>query len=175
MNTSRGWKHTAGFTFAAAAAVLLGLAIPAQTQTSDTPALADPAYLKALIELARPEVRERKAETIRQSMDLTESEASGFWPLHADYEKEQTKLFDERLALIEQFGKSHETMTDNQAEELARKSFDLEARRAALKKKYWPRFEKVVSPKKAARFFQLDNQINMAIDLSIVARLPLIK
>lgn len=157
------------------AVTLSVLANSASVTNDPTSWQSDPSYMSSLIELARPEVRERKTEAVRRSMDLTEAEASAFWPLHAEYENEQAKLFEERLALIEEFGKNHDAMTDKQAKELALKSFDLEARRAALKKKYWPQFEKIVPPKKAARFFQLDNQINMAIDLSIVARLPLIQ
>lgn len=180
MNKSYSFPDTVCVKLAGGLALALAIAPTAfaesSTATNESSSWqSDPSYMSSLIELARPEVRERKTETIRQSMKLTEAEAEAFWPLHAEYEKEQARLFEERLALIEQFGKNYEAMTDQQAKELAEKSFDLDARRAALKKKYWPRFEKIVSPKKAARFFQLDNQINMAIDLSIVARLPLIQ
>ena len=66
-------------------------------------------------------------------------------------------------------------MTDAQAADLANRAFDLESQRTELKRKYFRKFARVVPPLKAARFFQIENQINMAIDLQIAASLPLIK
>jgi hypothetical protein len=98
-----------------------------------------------------------------------------FWPLQREYDEEFTKLLDERLEGIMQFANNYENMTNEQATALAKKSFDLEEKRTDLKRKYFKKFCKVVPPVKAARFFQIDNQLNMAIDLRVAASLPLIK
>ena len=66
-------------------------------------------------------------------------------------------------------------MTDKQASDLAKKSFDLEEKKTDLKRQYFKKFAKVIPAKKAARFFQIDNQLNMALDLQVAAALPLIK
>ena len=63
-------------------------------------------------------------------------------------------------------------MTDKQAEQLAKDAFDLEAQRLKLKRAWFKKFAKVVSAKKAAQFFQLENQLNAALDLRIAAALP---
>ena len=86
-----------------------------------------------------------------------------------------SKLNDIKLALIEQYAASYQTMTDATARELAKKSFDLEEKKTDLKRKYFKKFVKVMPAKKAARFFQIDNQLNMAVDLQVAASLPLIK
>jgi hypothetical protein len=66
-------------------------------------------------------------------------------------------------------------MTNQQASDLAMEVFDLEEKGTDLKRKYFKRFAKVIPPLKAARFFQIENQINMAIDLQVASSLPLIK
>ena len=53
--------------------------------------------------------------------------------------------------------------------------FALEKRRTKLKKKYFKKFEKALSAITAAKFIQVENQINLLIDLQIASDLPLIK
>jgi hypothetical protein len=50
--------------------------------------------------------------------------------------------------------------------------FALEAQRAELKKKYFDKMKKTLSPVTAARFFQIENQIQHIIDLQVSASLP---
>jgi len=49
----------------------------------------------------------------------------------------------------------------------------LEAKRHALKVSYYDKFKAAVSPKTAARFLQVENQILLILDLQIAASLPL--
>jgi hypothetical protein len=58
---------------------------------------------------------------------------------------------------------------------LAKRTFDLEKKKVDLKSKYFKKFSKIMPAKKAARFFQIENQLNTAIDLRVAASLPLIK
>jgi hypothetical protein len=66
-------------------------------------------------------------------------------------------------------------MTDKDAARLAADVFDLEEKRTDLKRKFFKKFAKVIPARKAARFFQIENQINMALDLQVAGALPLIK
>ena len=152
-------------------ASLLAQAAPPPTQQPSV----DLGNLRAFVELARSDIRTEKALLIAQNIDFTPDEAFDFWPLQRQYETDLGKLLDERYAGVLQFASQYGTMTDAQATALARKSFDLEAKRTSLKRKYFRKFGKVIPPLKAARFFQLDNQLNMAIDLHVAASLPLIK
>jgi hypothetical protein len=45
----------------------------------------DPASLRTLIELARSDLKTRKAILIAENLPLTAGEASEFWPVHRDY------------------------------------------------------------------------------------------
>jgi hypothetical protein len=135
----------------------------------------DAGNLRAFVELARSDIRLEKSFIIAQNLPLTDTEAMNFWPLQREYETELSKLLDERLAGIIQFANDYGTMTDEQATALAKTAFDVEEKRNALKRKYFKKFCKVMPPVKAARFFQIENQLNMAIDLRLAAALPLIK
>jgi hypothetical protein len=95
--------------------------------------------------------------------------------VHRDYEAELSKIGDEKIALIVKYANQFETMTDQDAAALAEASLVIDEKRVALKRKYFKKFSEVIPAKKATRFFQVENQINLVLDLQIAASLPLIK
>ena len=131
--------------------------------------------LRAFIELARSDIRTEKSLIVAENIDFTADEAVEFWPIHRDYDLELNKLLDRRLELIKRYATQYQNMTDKNAAQLANDVFDLEEKRTDLKRKYFKKFAKVVTARKAARFFQIENQINMVLDLQVAASLPLIK
>lgn len=163
-------------------AVLLvaqALAGTALAQNSDTPRPAerpvDAGNLRAFIALARSDLHTEKTLIIAQNLSFTDDEAVEFWALHSDYSHELNKLLDERLVLLNQFAGTYQDMTDKQAADLAGKVFNWEEKRTRLKRTWFKKFSKVVPAKKAAQFFQIENQLNAALDLQLAAALPLIK
>jgi hypothetical protein len=155
-----------------AASLLADAASPEVTEPSTAP---DAGNLRTFVELARSDLRHERSLIFVENMPLTEDEAVEFWPLQRDYENGLGGLLDERYTLVVQFVRESGSMTDEQATTLANKAFDLEEKRTALKRKYFKKFCKVIPAVKAARFFQIDNQLNMALDLRVAAMLPLIK
>jgi hypothetical protein len=162
------------------AVLCLVAAGPLGAQTSKTPLPQpspepDEGNLRAFIELVRSDIKTEKTFIIAQNIHLTTDEAVEFWPLHRDYDLALTKLLDARLELIGDYLDVVDTMTDKQAAALAKSVFDLEEKRVDLKRKWFKKFCKVVPARKAAQFFQIENQINAALDLRLAAALPLIK
>lgn len=138
-------------------------------------ASADLGNLRAFFELARSDIRTQKALIIAENIPFTEDEAIDFWPVHREYDFELNKLLDERYLNIMEFAKNYASMRDRQATVLAGRVFDVEEKRTSLKRKYFKKFTRVIPAVKAARFFQIENQLNMVLDLQIAGSLPLIK
>jgi hypothetical protein len=127
------------------------------------------------IALLKSNVNAEKKVILSQAMWLTHGESSAFWPVYREYELELNKIIDDRIELLRDFAQNYNNLTDAKAKELARKVFALEKRRTKLKKKYFRRFERALSATIAAKFIQVENQINLLIDLQIASELPLIK
>jgi hypothetical protein len=142
-----------------------------QPSTSETKEL----NLLAYAELLRSDVRTQKVAIITQMMGFTEAEDAAFWPVYREYDLELSKLGDERVKLIEEYARNYEQMSDAAADKIATRALELEGRRHELKAKYYDRFKKVLSPKTAARFLQVENQLLMIIDLQIASALPIVK
>jgi hypothetical protein len=133
------------------------------------------ANLKAYVDLLRKDVKKDKVTIITELMDLSPEEAAKFWPVYNDYDKALTTLADERVALIRMYAENYASMTDQVATKLATGVLDLDAKRNQLKRQYFERMSKSLSPKLAARFLQIDNQLEKIIDLQIASSLPVIE
>ena len=131
--------------------------------------------LTAYAELLRSDVRAQKVAIITEVMHFTETEDAAFWPIYREYDLEMAKLGDERVALIAEYASNYSNLTDAIAEKLASKALDLEARRQALKSKYFDRFKTALPPRTALRFLQVEHQLLLLIDLQISAALPIVK
>jgi hypothetical protein len=131
--------------------------------------------LRAYVELLRSDVRSQKVAILAEMMGFTEQEDAKFWPIYREYDVELSKINDDRVALIEDYAKNYEQMTDTVADRIARGALGLEERRNALKLQYYERLKSALSAKTAARFLQVENQLLMIIDLQISAALPVVK
>ena len=129
----------------------------------------------AYVELLRSDIRAQKVALITEVMEFTDAQSSVFWPLHREYELELSKIDDENLKLIKAYAKHYDRMTDEKATLMVKKLFQLKESRLALKKKYFEKIGKALSPVVAAKFIQLENVINNLIDIQIAAELPLIE
>jgi hypothetical protein len=70
---------------------------------------------------------------------------------------------------------NYENLTNEQAEALMSKAFELEAQRATLKKKNFDKMKTALSATQAAKFFLVENQIQHIVDLQISAGLPVVQ
>lgn len=131
--------------------------------------------LDTYADLLRQDVRTQKVAILSQMLNLSPDQAARFWPVYAEYDKELISLATERMAAIKDYAANYGNLSDAKASELARKALDLEFRRNALKKKYFDRFEKVLSGKSAAKFLQIENQLLMIIDLQLASNLPVVE
>jgi hypothetical protein len=144
---------------------------PAQSAEQETKML----NLSAYAELLRSDVRAQKVAIITEVMGFTEGEDAAFWPIYREYDAEMAKLGDERVAMISEYAQNYEQMSDDVADKLASKALDLEARRQAVKAKYYDRVKKALSAKTAARWLQVEHQLLLIIDLQIASSLPIVK
>ena len=162
----RRWSATLAVFVSGALAVAVAQTQTASTQTPEQ-------NLRAYIELLRSDVRTQKVALVTEVMRLTEAEDARFWPIYRDYETELIKINDERLRLIKTYADVYTKFTDEQADSLTTKALDLEARRTALKQKYYANLKAKLSPRVAARALQIEHQIDLLVDVQVASALPI--
>ncbi len=114
-------------------------------------------------------------DIISAMMQFNDSDATKFWPICQQYDAELTTIGDGRMKLIVDYARNYENLTNEQADALMSKAFELEAQRAILKKKFFDKMKAQLSATQAAKFFLVENQIQHIIDLQISASLPVVQ
>ena|SRR5215472_7554686 len=129
----------------------------------------------AYIQLLRADLKSQKQQIVKETMQLDEKQAALFWPVYTEYDTALTKIGDERLAIIQEYAANFMTMTNEKADQLAKQVMALDDQRNELRRKYDEQVSKALSPVLATRFFQVENQIQLLVDLKIAANLPILE
>jgi hypothetical protein len=156
-----------------AATTLLSAQQPAQPNAQSTNMTAEQVN-DANIQLMRRDIRAERKKIVAANMPLTEAEATKFWPVYDQYIAQTIKVNDVRFALIKEYAQNYETTTDEQADSFIRRWVALDRDNTELRLKYIPEFEKVISHKKTAMFFQIDRRVAMMIELQLASKVPLL-
>lgn len=138
-----------------------------------TPLSPDDPQFKAL-EQDRVKFREKKIALIGEAMDLDASEKDAFWREYELYDTELKKIYDDRYQLIRDYAEHYDDMTNEIADNLAERALKIREARNDLAKKYYQRIKKATSAITAARFIQVENEINLLSDLKISSETPIL-
>jgi hypothetical protein len=110
-------------------------------------------------------------------MDLTESEAKGFWPVYEEYQKDLSALNQRIGKLIESYAADYRanTLTDDKAKGLIDELVAIEQAEAGLKTSYVPKLSQVLPQKKVARYLQIENKIRAVVKYELAGAVPLVQ
>ena len=129
----------------------------------------------ATMEVLREKVRADKKLVVALALDLSESEAQGFWPVYGAYQSDMVAHYDRVAKLISDYSTAYQKMTDETATQLLGEFLALQSDHAALLQRYVPRFQRVLPPRKVARFYQVENKIRAMLDYQLAQDIPLVK
>ena len=128
------------------------------------------------IKMLKEDLRAQKKDIVTEEMKtFTPEEAKRFWPIYDAYNTELEKFVDARLAVMKAYIDDYDTLTDAQATELLNRRFNIQKQRNALDDKYRKQFETALSPKRLVRFYQIEHQLQLLIELQATSSLPLAK
>ncbi|MBV8827911.1 MAG: hypothetical protein JO108_01645 [Acidobacteriaceae bacterium] len=149
------------------AACALCLCCPAQELHSFFP--------ESHVALLRSEIQTRKTDLIQQNLTLSDDQARKFWPLQRSYENDLSKLDDSGLDFIRAYAKNWDDLNDEMARSLGKRVLNYHKKRDDLHGKYFDRISKEISPTVAAKFFQIELELEDLVDLRVASSMPLIK
>ena len=121
-------------------------------------------------------IKADKKLLVATNMELTESEAKGFWPVYEQYQQTLAN-FNQRIGkLIKGYASAFRTntLTDAEAKNLIDELVAIGKGEAAMKEFYIPKLNQVLPPKKVARYFQIENKIRAALKYELAGEIPLV-
>ena len=113
-------------------AVLLAWGLPAAGQDN--------------MQILRDKIKADKKLLVATNMELTETEAKGFWPVYEEYQKDLTAINQRIGKLIESYAADYraKSLTDEKAKKLVEEMVAIEKAEAAMKAAYVPKLSKVL-------------------------------
>ena len=127
------------------------------------------------MEIVKEKIKSDKKLLVATNMQLTESEATAFWPIYESYQAELGKLRDREIKLIEKFAASYETMSDDVAKKLLDDSLSIDSDHQKLRQSYLAKFRGVLPDTKVARYYQLESKIDAVLEYEMAKRIPLVR
>ncbi len=144
-------------------AALIFLSIPAQAQ--------DAGETQSL----RADLQAERTKLVAANLQLTDAEGAKFWPLYNEYRAQHSKLGDRTITLVEDYAQNYETLSDEKAKDLLKRQFQIEDDRLKLQRSYAGKFEKILPPKKVARYYQIERKLDAAVMYEAAQSIPLAK
>lgn len=114
-----------------------------------------------------------KRTVYARNLGLSQAESRGFWPVYDEYEAKVKKLDDRLLALINEFASKYQALTDADAASMLKEKMAIEKERAALKQAYTKKVARVLPPRKALRYAQIETRIENMVRRDVYSLIPL--
>lgn len=129
------------------------------------------------MQILRDKIKADKKLVVATNMELTESEAQGFWPIYGEYQKDLQKINQRIGNLLESYASDFrdKSLTDEKAKKLINEAVAIEQAEANLKSTYAPKLSKVLPVKKVARYLQIENKIRAVVKYELATGVPLVQ
>ena len=157
--------------------VLLGLLIlalfaaPASAQSSGD------ALSQQELQAAKELVETERNMQLIINLEFTEEQNAAFWPLYDEYRAKMRSIRERKLVFIQDYADRYWAGTvDNEfADSAIKDALKIQLDTVKLRQKYWKKFSRIISPKKAARFYQLENKMDAEVDYVLAGGVPLVE
>jgi len=128
----------------------------------------------------RTAIRADKKAFVAATLQLTETEAKRFWPIYDTYQRALEVANRQRVVALEGLVTLDRPISDLYAKTLANELIaadeeELKARRTMHNRLMRGLPTRVLPPRKAARYLQLESKIRAVLAYDIAASIPLIK
>jgi hypothetical protein len=129
------------------------------------------------MQILRDKIKADKKLVVAANMDLTESEAKGFWPVYEEYQKDLASINQRIGKLIESYAADYRanTLTDEKAKTLVDEMVAIEHVDGALQQSYVQKLSNVLPSKKVARYLQIENKIRAAVKYELAGSIPVVQ
>ena len=127
------------------------------------------------VELTRSAIQAERQSILAANLQLDKEESAVFWPLYEEYRSAMGSVVSTRIDLLNQYFASYETLTDKEALALLDRHIAWEHDILKIRTTYAKKMRKVLPGKTVARFFQIENKMDLIVEYELAEEIPLIK
>ena len=127
------------------------------------------------VQLTRSAIQAERQAILAANLELDEKQSAIFWPLYQEYRNALESTISTRVEILNEYFASYETLTDKEALALLEKHVAWEKEFLRVRAEYAKKMSKVLPGKTIARFFQIENKMNIIVEYELAGEIPLIK
>ncbi len=127
------------------------------------------------IELLKKDLQAEAKKLVDENLGLTDDQAKVFWPIYDRYDVALLELSNERLDVIADYMLDFYDLSDEKAESLLKRVFEIDQKKLDIQKEYFDKFNAVLPATLVGKFYQIDNHIDLLISLQRTESIPLIQ
>jgi hypothetical protein len=127
------------------------------------------------VQITRAAIQAERQAILAANLELDEQESAVFWPLYQEYRDALETLIDSRVHLLDEFFASHETLTDDEALDLLDRHLGWEKDVLKVRTAYAKKMSKALSGRTVAKFFQIENKMDLIVEYELAREIPLIQ
>ncbi len=158
--------------------IAVSLVVPAIAQTSvsgKATTTGDSASMN--MQILRDKVRADKKLVVAQNMQLTDSEASAFWPIYEAYQTDLGKVNERIKKTILAYADAYNSgpVANEVAKKLLEDWLGTQEADVQLMRSYVPKFQKALPDVKVARYIQIETKIRAIVRYELDSQIPLVE
>ena len=129
------------------------------------------------LEITHEKLKADKKLIVAKYMELTDSEAKKFWPVYEEYQKDLQKMNERLGSLLQSYATDYRSnsLSDEKAKQLLDEWIAIDNDDAKRRASYVPKVMKVLPPKKAARYLQIENEYRIMLKYDLAVTVPLVQ
>lgn len=123
----------------------------------------------------RTDLMSKRADIMAKGLTLTADQASKFWPLFEQFQKEQDVVVNEQIKATKTYADHYQDLSDKDAVAYVQALLDRDQKMHDLRVKWLGKFQKAVPSKVAARAIQLDRRLSNVAQIQVSQQIPLVR
>ena len=116
----------------------------------------------------------QKRDLVAKFMDVSEAQSATFWSLYEEYEVARKAIGTKRANNILEYAKKYDEINDENVQNMVKVSMDVHKEFDALWEKTYKKMSKALSPKTAAKFYQLELYLENMVRTELSESIPMI-
>ncbi len=106
---------------------------------------------------------------------MTPDQATIFWPLFDEYDKEDHQLGDKEVEILENYMLNYYAMDQEEGSKILNDIMQIRLDRLNLEKEYVDKMNNVLPFNVVGKFYQVNRRLNLLIDVQKAVKIPLLR
>jgi len=141
------------------------------------PAAAAPAKPtpEQIVQDFRKDLEAKSADVMAKALTLSADQASKFWPLYKEYQKEQGAIVEGQIQATQKYAAGYGHLTDAEALAYVTALLERDQKIHDLRVKWLAKFQTVVPGVTAARAIQGERRLGLVHQVGVSSQVPLVR